>query len=138
MIKESRVLASLACVVTKPTSPQKEAQGLKGFGIRLSPEFKRHLLVAPFFGVMFNGECLLSNPNSREDVDLVFALLTRLRQRVSLALAMTVRNLSLKEHCAGKDKSGGVVLQTLRVYVAASLFWEWVVSVHGMGGGGGG
>ena len=31
------------------------------------------------------------------DVDRVFSLLTPLRQRVSLALAMTVRNLSLDE-----------------------------------------
>ena len=45
-----------------------------------------------------------------EDVDLVFSLLTQLRQRVSLALAMTVRNLSLEECTAlieeplGEDK----------------------------------
>lgn len=34
---------------------------------------------------------------SDEDVDLVASLLDNLRERVSLALAMTVRNLSLAE-----------------------------------------
>ena len=44
---------------------------------------------------MFNGRPV-SHTNTK-DVDLVFSLLMSLRERVSLALAMTVRNLSLEE-----------------------------------------
>ncbi|CAJ1455743.1 unnamed protein product [Effrenium voratum] len=59
------------------------------------------------------------------DVDLVFALLTRLRQRVSLALAMTVRNLSLKE-C--KELLGGkadLSIQDGRGYTALHNAARW-------------
>ncbi|CAE7250963.1 ANK3, partial [Symbiodinium sp. KB8] len=57
-----------------------------------------------------------STKNTATDVDLVFSLLTQLRRRVSLALAMTVRSLSVEDCAALLAEQADLSIQDGRGY----------------------